>query len=82
MPLNPRTAKKGQAFISRCILGNASTAWKRICIRKKGLFLIWVSISPLVFWPTVLEYVDELIKVLIEKEALFVDDSCFAYNIL
>ena len=34
-----------------------------------------------VFYPTVSEYVDELIEALIEKKAPFVSDSCFAYNI-
>ena len=29
------------------------------------------------FWPSVSEYVDELIEVLIEKKAPFVSDSCF-----
>ena len=34
------------------------------------------------FYPSVPEYVDELIEALIVKKAPFVSDSCFAYNIL
>jgi len=34
------------------------------------------------FYPSVSEYIDELIEALIEKKAPFVGDSCFAYNIL
>ena len=34
------------------------------------------------FHPSVSEYVDELVEVLIEKKAPFVSDGCFSYNIL
>ena len=34
------------------------------------------------FYPSVSEYVDELIEALIEKKALFVNNSYFSYGIL
>ena len=34
------------------------------------------------FYPSVSEYVDELIEALIEKKAPFVSDGCFAYSTL
>ena len=33
-----------------------------------------------IFYPSVSEYVDELIEALIEKKAPFVSDSCFAHD--
>ena len=44
-------------------------------------FLFQISFGT-TFYPTVPEYVDELIEALIEKKAPFVSDSCFTHDIL
>ena len=39
-------------------------------------YFLQISFGTL-FWPSVSEYIDELIEALIEKKALFVCDSCY-----
>ena len=84
-PERRRRSKRGYREVS---WGNAGTTWKTICIPCKirsfllhSNYIIFPQISfGTTFYPSVSEYIDELIKALIEKNAPFVSDTRFAYH--
>ena len=84
---NSEPWRRGNHWYRDVSRGNASTAWKTIGILCKISFfpflvpcelqLTYIQISfGTIIWPTVPEYIDELIEVLIEKKAPFVRGNC------
>lgn len=81
--LNPITAKKGQALISRCFSGKCRYSMENDRYSLQVYPLLFLSglsynyiISPQIsfgtlIWPSVSEHIDELIEALIEKKAPF-----------
>ena len=86
---NPERWRRDKRSYRDVSWGNAGTAWKTIRILCKILsfllhsnYIIFPQISfGTTFYPSVSEYVDELIEALVEKKAPFVSDTRFAYNI-